>query len=1079
MVFGFGFNKAKIQASAEKNVKQGKLHAAIADYEKISREDPKDLNILNTIGDLYARLGNTEQATNYFKRVGDAYASEGFTVKAIAMYKKLTKQNPTATPAIQKLAELYTQQGLFTDARAQYMLLVDQHLRSGDADSAAAVLQKVLDLDPENPNLQSRLAELYVRLGKKTEARDIYFRSAQALRSRGNLAGCDLALDHVLQLDPAYSQAAMLRGQVKLDSGDAKGAVQVLEQIPDIDSRAEGLRLLLRARLGLGQVAEAEPLAKKLLSVFNDPTGLATYAEALISTGAFEQTVQLFKEQAEGLMRANVETFVENLGKLTGRVKNNPRSLEVLGELFQRAGNTTHLAEVTELLAHAYVQEGALEKARDLYQKLADMEPENPLHAQNYRQIVARMGDDSAARELTPEQGAKAFLVEELEQAAPIIDQEYPADIAAAVRDALTDAELFASYNLPARAIPALEAVLPRAPQDVQINQRLASLYVRMARWADAVRCCDVLATVLTEAGHAQEGREYRDMAARYRKHAGLPAESEPASREQSLQPVAGLPQPAAVPDIHAAATPVTPEPAAAPPPPEGDAISHEIDLSEEWERVMTVELPSAPVEEAPALAEAEQPARAAGDAALGDLVEEVRFYLAQEMWTEARAALARARDRTPGAAVLDELEAALANAPVAEPTPVETPVPGEELAPAEFAVAAPGPPVIEAPAAVVVPPPAPVPQGPEAEVAPAAHAEPAPVEPEAPQPLEEVVPSVIEALDTLPAEPGPEPPAELAPVAAAPEAEPFAIAPPPTPGPTLPERIPEPVVPAAPPPFPAPPLQELSPVPPPDTTTALPDVSTAVPAETLPESLELPEVLPNPVGTQASEDVLADFALDLEESLGDDFGQAPSPPAPVTVGPPVYAAPQAPAPISPSMTAGAVAPASAPVAQSAGIELIADELTGQSASPLADLFAEFKQDVESGAHDAEDPETHYNLGVAFKEMGLLDEAIGELQKVCHAIEHGHSFPQVIEAYTWLADCFLQKGVPEAAIHWYEKALRVSGLGDERSLAIHYEIACAQEAAGNLIAARQHFMHVLSVNIDYRDVAERIKALRS
>jgi tetratricopeptide (TPR) repeat protein len=155
-----------------------------------------------------------------------------------------------------------------------------------------------------------------------------------------------------------------------------------------------------------------------------------------------------------------------------------------------------------------------------------------------------------------------------------------------------------------------------------------------------------------------------------------------------------------------------------------------------------------------------------------------------------------------------------------------------------------------------------------------------------------------------------------------------------------------------------------------------------------------------------------------------------------------------------------------------------APETTSEGGA-LADLFAEFKQEVESATDQEDDPETHYNLGVAFKEMGLFDEAIGELQKVCKAVEQGHPFAQVMQAYTWLADCFVQNGMPEAGVHWYMKALQVPGLDEESTVAVHYELACAHEAAGNVPAARNHFMHVLSINIDYRDVAERIKALKS
>ncbi len=146
----------------------------------------------------------------------------------------------------------------------------------------------------------------------------------------------------------------------------------------------------------------------------------------------------------------------------------------------------------------------------------------------------------------------------------------------------------------------------------------------------------------------------------------------------------------------------------------------------------------------------------------------------------------------------------------------------------------------------------------------------------------------------------------------------------------------------------------------------------------------------------------------------------------------------------------------------------------------LADMFGELKHELEEDAANTDqDPETHYSLGVAFREMGLLDEAIGELQKVCQTVEHGHPFPQILQTYTWLAQCFLDKGIPEAALRWYERALTLPTLDGETRMALHYELACAYETAGNKGSALNHFMEVYGSNIDYRDVAERIKALKS
>ena len=108
----FGFNKQKVLSNAEKYVQQGKIQNAIAEYEKVLKNDAKDLTVTNTVGDLYSRLGETDKATVCFKNVGDAYASQGFTVKAIAMYKKICKLQPSLESLL-KLAELYSPAGPF------------------------------------------------------------------------------------------------------------------------------------------------------------------------------------------------------------------------------------------------------------------------------------------------------------------------------------------------------------------------------------------------------------------------------------------------------------------------------------------------------------------------------------------------------------------------------------------------------------------------------------------------------------------------------------------------------------------------------------------------------------------------------------------------------------------------------------------------------------------------------------------------------------------------------------------------------------------------------------------------------
>jgi len=141
-------------------------------------------------------------------------------------------------------------------------------------------------------------------------------------------------------------------------------------------------------------------------------------------------------------------------------------------------------------------------------------------------------------------------------------------------------------------------------------------------------------------------------------------------------------------------------------------------------------------------------------------------------------------------------------------------------------------------------------------------------------------------------------------------------------------------------------------------------------------------------------------MVADLESSLGDfpavPVAQAAAPVAPLPIAPPI-----APREIGIAASAAATPASNMPVAPKAPPAPVAQAAVAPSAPidpaavDLSGMFSDLRQELEEDVAKAEeDPETHYNLGVAFREMGLLDEAIGELQKVCQAVERGHVFPQ-------------------------------------------------------------------------------------
>ena len=146
------------------------------------------------------------------------------------------------------------------------------------------------------------------------------------------------------------------------------------------------------------------------------------------------------------------------------------------------------------------------------------------------------------------------------------------------------------------------------------------------------------------------------------------------------------------------------------------------------------------------------------------------------------------------------------------------------------------------------------------------------------------------------------------------------------------------------------------------------------------------------------------------------------------------------------------------------------EEPTGDEERDFHDMLTRFRQGIEENIDEA-DFQSHYDLGIAFKEMGLLDEAIAELQKALRAPE---GKLRVSEA---LGACFLEKGAYVVAESILRRALDLPSSGDQERLGILYWLGRALEEQGKRAEARELYGRVFAVDIRFMDVGERVKAL--
>ncbi|HEV2131508.1 MAG TPA: tetratricopeptide repeat protein [Longimicrobiaceae bacterium] len=113
-----------------------------------------------------------------------------------------------------------------------------------------------------------------------------------------------------------------------------------------------------------------------------------------------------------------------------------------------------------------------------------------------------------------------------------------------------------------------------------------------------------------------------------------------------------------------------------------------------------------------------------------------------------------------------------------------------------------------------------------------------------------------------------------------------------------------------------------------------------------------------------------------------------------------------------------------------------------------------------------------YERGIAFKGMGLLDEAIAELQA---ALREGARPVATLEA---LGECFFAKEQFSLAARVLERAPRVPGAEEEELIGVYYWLARCEEELGHTDGARDHLERVLSHDIRFRDARARLEALR-
>lgn len=274
-------NRDKVLEAAQKYVEKKKYDKAVQEYQKLIDADPNDARTLLKIGDLQAKQSLHADAISTYETVGKLYAHQGFALKAIAVYKQIREIIAKHVPQLEdgyghitpKLAELYQQLGLTSDALAALDEVATRLQRQQKDPEAIEVFRKIVELDPTNPLPHLRLAEAFSRV-KDTEGAVLEFKTAaEQLAGIGRRDDALKVLERLLHHKPDLEQARFC-AELYLSRGQPQDGMQALSKLQvcfqanprDFDT----LSLLARAFNAIGQGAKAIEVQKEMARVARD-----------------------------------------------------------------------------------------------------------------------------------------------------------------------------------------------------------------------------------------------------------------------------------------------------------------------------------------------------------------------------------------------------------------------------------------------------------------------------------------------------------------------------------------------------------------------------------------------------------------------------------------------------------------------------------------------------------------------------------------------------------------------------------------------------------------------------------------
>ena len=380
---------------AEKLLRQGRLEPAIAEYVRVVEEFPRDWSTANTLGELYARAGQPQQAIGQYARIAQHFVDEGFYPKAAALYKKILKLQPQDEITQIQLADISARQGLLADAKSHLNAIAARRRAKGDRRGAAEIVVRLGTIDPADFDARLAAARTLEEMGEEEEAGKRFKTLHDDLLEKGRTAEAIDALKEFVRINPLEREARSTLAKAALEQGDIAGAREFLDE----DSAGEDPSLLLplaEIELRSGELARAKGLLGRLLTADPGRRGVVAELGWSFVGSSPETTFTCIDAAVDGATAASeFQEAATSLQEFVARVPGQIPALLKLVEICVDGGLEQPMYEAQEQLTDAYLAANQAAEARVIAEDLVAREPWEPAHIDRFRRalVMLRVSD--------------------------------------------------------------------------------------------------------------------------------------------------------------------------------------------------------------------------------------------------------------------------------------------------------------------------------------------------------------------------------------------------------------------------------------------------------------------------------------------------------------------------------------------------------------------------------------------------------------------------------------------------------------------------------------------------------------